>query len=77
MTITGLSAHADQLHAELRESRDCDALDPCVSCSAKGQVVRVVRRVARVAVATGVELPRLPTPRASTMLSQRLSQIAL
>lgn len=77
MTIAGLSAHADQLHAELRATRDCDAIDPCTSCRAKAHTVRIARRIARVAVATGAEPPHIPAPRPPSMLSQRLAQFAL
>lgn len=77
MTVSGQIAHADQLHAELRATRDCDALEPCESCQAKAQTVRVVRRIERVAVAMGAEPPRIPAPRQPSMLSQRLAQIAL
>jgi hypothetical protein len=50
-TITGRTAHADQLHAEVRDARsydghaaECDALDPCTGCKAKVREVRLARR---------------------------------
>lgn len=79
METVGLSAHADQLHAELRAATPgrghsgCDALDPCDSCQAKTRTVRVARRVARVAAATATEPPRIPVPRAPS-LQQRLAR---
>lgn len=57
------TAHADQLHAEVRDARTydghattCDALDPCEGCKAKTRVVRAARLF-------GEDVPRIPQPR--------------
>lgn len=46
------TAHADQLHAELRDARCCDALAPCDDCRAKAAEVRAIRHAERVAALT-------------------------
>ncbi|MDZ5662568.1 hypothetical protein HN031_13800 [Nocardioides sp. zg-1308] len=38
------SAHADQLEAELRDARCCDARRRCVGCQAKADEIRAARR---------------------------------
>lgn len=43
-----LTAHADQLAADLRDRRCCDALAPCRSCVVGGLTVQVGRRLATV-----------------------------
>lgn len=56
---TSHTAHADQLHAEVRDARDCDALDPCQSCRSKTAEVRAIRRAAVLAkVAPKTELAK-------------------
>lgn len=45
---TARTAHADQLHAEVRDARDCDAIDPCESCQGMTTEVRAARHAARV-----------------------------
>ena len=62
------TAHADQLHAEVRDARDCDALDPCTSCRAKTAEVRAIRHAARVAAVA------IPRPR--TALAARLARVS-
>lgn len=58
MTATARTAHADQLHAGVRDARshdghaDCDALDPCAGCKSKTGEVRASRKAARVAALT-------------------------
>ena len=54
-TTTALTAHADQLAAELRVRRAyhdaghrCDAFDPCKDCRVKRVVVQTVRALAAV-----------------------------
>jgi hypothetical protein len=71
-TITGRTAHADQLHAEVRDARsydghadECDALDPCASCKAKA---REVRRALR-AGAVVAPAPRKPVSALAARLS--------
>lgn len=67
-----ITAHADQLHAEVRDARardghaeSCDALDPCESCKAKTAEVRKARRAGSV--------PTIPVPRKpSSALQNRL-----
>ncbi len=74
---TTATAHADQLHAEVRDARDCDAINPCANCRAKTTVVRAARHAERVAAgrinAAPTEAPTVPAPRVPTMLSQRLA----
>ena len=67
MTTTARTAHADQMHAEVRDARDCDALDPCASCQVKTATVRSARRVAR------VEAGRVNA--VQSMLEQRLAAV--
>lgn len=43
-TIVRRSAHADQLEAEVRDSRCCEEGDQCSSCAAKLAEVRAARR---------------------------------
>ena len=53
-TTTALTAHADQLAAELRDRRSdhadhrCDAFDPCQDCRVKRVAVQTVRALAAV-----------------------------
>lgn len=52
MNTTARTAHADQLHATVRDARDCDAINPCDTCRAKTAEVRATRHAARVAALT-------------------------
>ena len=45
---TAATAHADQLAAELRNRRCCDALDPCRRCQVGRLTVQVERALVRV-----------------------------
>lgn len=72
MNRTARLAHADQLHAELRDARtydghaaECDALDPCESCKAKAAEVRKAQR--------GDTGPAVPAPRKPSDLQRRLA----
>lgn len=51
-TTTHTTAHhtaaADQLAADLRDRRCCDALDPCRSCQVGRATVQVGRRLAAI-----------------------------
>lgn len=69
MNTTARTAHADQLHATVRDARDCDALTPCASCQGMTREVRAARHEARVAAARAAKLPALaiPTPRTSVL----------
>lgn len=49
MNITARTANADQLHATVRDARDCDALDPCESCRSMTREVVATRHAARLA----------------------------
>lgn len=59
------TAHADQLHAELRDARCCDALEPCEPCREKAAEVRKARR----------EVPVIPAPRKPSALALRLAAV--
>lgn len=55
MNTTARTAHADQLHATVRDARTndghaetCDALNPCQSCQGMTVEVRAARHAARV-----------------------------
>lgn len=68
------TAHADQLHAEVRDARSydghaatCDALDPCEGCKAKAREVRMAARFCRDAE---VPAPRIPQPRKGDLLAR-------
>lgn len=69
---TSHTAHADQLHAEIRDARDCDALDPCQTCRDKTATVRAIRHTERVA-AMRLSLPTLMVPTPRTQLTARLA----
>lgn len=43
------TAAADQLSAQVRDARCCDALDPCTSCRVMAEAARTHRHQARVA----------------------------
>jgi hypothetical protein len=49
--MTEHTAAADQLAAQTRDARCCDALDPCASCRGAALNVRVRRHLVRVAQA--------------------------
>lgn len=73
ITTASRTAHADQLHAEVRDARSydghaasCDALDPCSACKAKTREVRVARLF-------GQEVPEIPAPRVPSPLVRRLA----
>lgn len=57
------TARADQLHAEVRDARCCDALDQCEECTAKTRTVVAIRHAARVEAARSEQAPRVPQPR--------------
>ena len=46
--MTTTTAHADQLAADLRDRRCCDALAPCRSCAVGRDTVHVARALVRV-----------------------------
>lgn len=69
------TAHADQLHAEVRDARsydghaaECDALDPCEGCKAKTRAVRIARLF-------GEDVPHIPAPRKPSALVSRLAAV--
>ena len=43
-TVLSRSAHADQLEAEVRDARCCDALARCAACTVRLDEVRAARR---------------------------------
>ena len=47
-TTTATTTHADQLAADLRDRRCCDALAPCRSCAVGRDTVHVARALVRV-----------------------------
>lgn len=49
MTAADYLARAEHLNHEVRVTRDCDALDPCGHCRAKGEAARGLRHLARMA----------------------------
>jgi hypothetical protein len=61
MNTTARTANADQLHATVRDARDCDAINPCASCQGMTTEVRAARHQARVAAhrATIVKAPSM------------------
>jgi hypothetical protein len=48
MNTTAITAHADQLAAEVRDRRCCDALAPCDRCRVARTMVQVSRKLATV-----------------------------
>jgi hypothetical protein len=73
MTTTARTAHADQLHATVRDARDCDAINPCDSCQGMTVEVRAARHAARVS-AHREAIVKAPS---MSMLNARLAQFAL
>lgn len=69
MNTTARTAHADQLHATVRDARDCDALTPCSSCQGMTSEVRAARHAARV-VAHREAIVKAPS---MSMLEARLA----
>lgn len=62
MNTTARTAHADQLHATVRDARDCDALTPCASCRAMSAEVQAARHEARInalRVRVSIPVPRV------------------
>ena len=49
--MTAQTAHADQLAADLRDRRCCDAFVPCESCRVARLTVSIIRRLERVPAA--------------------------
>lgn len=54
--VTAATAHADQLHAQIRDARCCDPFDPCDTCRGKTAEVRAIRR--GVVAASVIPAPR-------------------
>lgn len=71
MNTTTRTAHADQLHATVRDARDCDALTPCVSCRGMASEVRAARHAALVS-AHREAIVKAPS---MSMLEARLARI--
>lgn len=74
--ITSRTAHADQLHAEVRDARCCDALDPCAGCKAKTRAVVAIRHAERVAAAKSEQAPRVPQPRTGDLRARLAAALA-
>lgn len=51
MQVMYLVAEADQLAAQVRDARCCDALDPCPACRALREGVMVRRHIVRTVAA--------------------------
>lgn len=73
MNTTTRTANADQLHATVRDARDCDALTPCANCRAMTAEVRAARHAAHVAALRAERLPALAIPTPRTSLAARLA----
>ena len=71
MNTTARTAHADQLHATVRDARDCDAITPCHSCQGMTVQVRAARHAARVS-AHREAIVKAPS---MSMLNARLARI--
>lgn len=71
MNTTARTAHADQLHATVRDARDCDAINPCASCQGMTTEVRAARHAARVS-AHREAIVKAPS---MSMLNARLARI--
>lgn len=51
MNASQHTAAADQLSAQVRDARCCDAIDPCHACRGQAMAARTHRHLARVAQA--------------------------
>lgn len=71
---TATIAQADRLHAEVRDARCCDALEPCASCKTKTRTVVAVRHAARVEAAKAEQAPRVPQPRLMDLRARLLTR---
>ena len=74
MNTAAHTAHADQLHAEVRDARCCDALDPCADCQGMTRTVVAIRHAERVAAMRVRAL--IPAPRME-MLHARLAAVVV
>lgn len=72
--LTARLAHADQVAADLRDSRCCDALEPCDACRATAREVHAARHAARVDALTVVRRAALPVPPQTRSLRERLAR---